>query len=216
MNTGTAFGAVAGPGQGGTAVSGPLDERLPDVIRSALAELVTGHPTIMRLAVTQRAKFEGWLKLELAGKLTELGLSNVQFETPYQGGRADLSFGPDDRRALVELKTCNTNYRMPGCKPLTRPITKNVQDICADCRNLQSAPDGGIMAFVMFPVPLHGQARGKAESRLQRQLDRIRLAAGLVRPPADEFVPVTEHAGLLVYAFAVQPDGGAASDQGGI
>lgn len=170
----------------------------------------------MGLAVSQRAKFEGWLKLELAGKLTDLGLSNVQFETSYQGGRADLSFGPDDRRALVELKTCNTNYRIPGCKPLTRPITKNVQGICADCRNLRSAPGGGIMAFVMFPLPLDRGTAGRAEYLMQIYLERIRRAAGLARPPEGALVSVTEHAGLSVYAFAVEPDGGAGSDQGGM
>jgi hypothetical protein len=185
--------------EGGADMSAASDDQLPSRIRSGIVELVNSHPTMMRLAVSQRAKFEGWLKLELAGKLAEWGMTNVKFEIPCQRGRADLGFDADGRSVFVELKTCNTNYRFPGCDQRTRPITKNVKGICDDCSKLRSVPGAGIMAFVMFP--LDGRSRGKFSD----YLERISRAAGLSQPPEGTFLPVTEHAGVKVYAFAVKP-----------
>jgi hypothetical protein len=176
------------------------DDQLPSLIRSAIVGIVNGHPTITRLALQQRAKFEGWMKFELAGKLSELGVPKVRFESPLQGGHADLSFEYHGRAIFIELKMCPTNFGSQG-----KNITQNVEGICADCKRLRSAPGTGTMAFVMFPFPIGGPSAIRAELSESTYLERIRDAAGLSGAPEGTFVSITQDAGLKVYAFAVVP-----------
>lgn len=42
--------------------------RTEHVVRQWIVEVIKEHPMVSAIAVRQRAKFEGWLKLELAAK----------------------------------------------------------------------------------------------------------------------------------------------------
>ena len=129
-----------------------MDAMLRDWIR----EVFDQHKALLPIAVRQRAKFEGWLKFELAFVAGQHGAQEVQVEVPYQGSkkRADIGFVFDDVPYCVELKTPNTNWRMPAV-PVNkhRPITRNIASIVRDAKKLAECPRQGIVAFALFPVP---------------------------------------------------------------
>ena len=104
----------------------------------ALREILTKRKGVVWLAVKQRAKFEGWLKLELAHALKEAGLTDIRLECQYVGKkRADLAFRFEDGRCFIELSMCNTNWRVEGVESATRPITKNVEHVLKDIKKLK-------------------------------------------------------------------------------
>ena len=108
------------------------------------------------IAVRQRAKFEGWLKFELAAHAELHGAKGVEVEaasTDSGDSRHDVTFSYAGQRYHVELKTCNTNWRTEGVLNLTRPIIKNVDAIIIDGKKLGNCAGNGIAAFCMFPVP---------------------------------------------------------------
>jgi len=102
----------------------------------------------------QRAKFEGWLKFALATHAEASGATDVAVESGYEGSsfRSDILFAFQGCHHLLELKTPNTNYRIPGVQNKHRPITKNIASIVADVKKLRSSNSDGLMAFVLFPV----------------------------------------------------------------
>ena len=91
----------------------------------------------------ERAKFEGWLKVELCDSL-----SKYFQEIIPEKDRIDITFN----NWAIELKTINTNYKYGNVKNKTRPITKNVQEVINDIKKLKSSnfPDKAIL-FVVFP-----------------------------------------------------------------
>ena len=126
-----------------------MDRRL----RSWIVDVLEQHRSLLNIAVRQRAKFEGWLKFELARYAEEHGATGVEVEAPSDsGGRSDLSFTCEGNRYDVELKTCNTNYRMPGVLDCTRPITKNIASVVDDGHKLRLCHNQGIVAFCLFPA----------------------------------------------------------------
>ena len=68
------------------------------------------------MAIRQRAKFEGWLKFELAYEASrEEEVNNILVvESGYEGQqiRGDLYFRRNNKEYIVELKTPNTNWRV--------------------------------------------------------------------------------------------------------
>jgi hypothetical protein len=141
----------------------------------------------MALAASQRAKFENWLKFELAACAAKQGAGELALEPPSgPGSRADLGFTYKRHRYYIELKTVNTNWRMEGVQSKTRPITKNIQGVVDDVRKLKHCPGRGLVAFVLFPIRMAdkrwmayldrvGEATGMALSE-SRHCDRVRLA----------------------------------------
>jgi hypothetical protein len=121
--------------------------------RQWIVEVLESHLEVLSLAVRQRAKLEGWLKFELAACAECKGFGPVSVEAGYGEGRSDITFHADSERFDVELKTSNTNWRIPGVISTTRPITKNIASIITDARKLEAAPGHGIVSFVLFPVP---------------------------------------------------------------
>ena len=91
----------------------------------------------------ERAKFEGWLKVELI----EI-LSDYFSDVIPENNRIDLTFG----EWAIELKTINTNIRYKNVKNKHRPITKNVKGIISDINNLKSSSffRKGVL-FIVFP-----------------------------------------------------------------
>ena len=70
----------------------------------------------------------------------------------------------------MELKTPNTNWKIPGVVDKVRPITNNIQSIISDAEKLNSK--SGIVAFVIFPVPIN-------DNRWEVYLDRIKEKTNL-------------------------------------
>ena len=148
-----------------------------DIISTCLAELL-GRPTL-RVALRQRAKFEGWLKVELAHALETKGAS-VALEFGIQGTsyRADVRADFHEAgRVIMMLKTINTNFRFRSVMPRHRPITRNISGIIEDLTKLRSStsPDARLAIFPIFPVA--GQTTTR-DAQLAPYLERIRLSGG--------------------------------------
>jgi len=92
----------------------------------------------------ERAKFEGWLKVELCDSLSR----RFPDVTPERN-RIDITFNG----WAIELKTVNTNYRYENVKNKIRPITMNIQGVVGDVEKLKSANyTNKAILFVVFPV----------------------------------------------------------------
>ena len=93
---------------------------------------------LLAFAGGQRAKFEGWLKFELAACAAGHGATGVSLEAPYSDScRCDLAFHFEGRRVMMELKTANTNWRIDGVESSTRPITENIAGVVRDGMKLR-------------------------------------------------------------------------------
>jgi len=128
---------------------------MDSLIRTAISEIIEDHKELLKLPISQRAKFEGWLKFELAHKLQQKGMEYVEVESKvnYRRDRTDITFFHDNESYSIELKTPNTNWKIKGVNDTTRPITKNISTIIDDTIKLN--PSYGIVAFVLFPIPLN-------------------------------------------------------------
>lgn len=174
-----------------------------DTIREWIVEVLECHQHLLAIAVRQRAKFEGWLKFELAAVVEKHGAQSVEVETVSEGKRSDLSFTFNGNRYDVELKTVNSSWRMSGVRNKTRPITKNIAGIIRDAQKLSRCSGQGIVAFVLFPVPLQ-------DNRWTKYLDRIASELGISLSEQDHCRHLSVDLGqrqladLVVCSFAVQ------------
>ena len=117
-----------------------------------IVDILSKNKDKISIALKQRAKFEGWLKIELAYKLLQ-SYSDVKIEYPYpcdNRKHADIYAS----NALIELKTPNTNYQTDNCVSCVRPITKNIKSIIDDINKLHKL--GGqhkkYISLVLFPI----------------------------------------------------------------
>ena len=92
----------------------------------------------------ERAKFEGWLKVELV-KI----LSNYFDNIIPEKNRIDITF----EDWAIELKTINTNIRYKNVINKHRPITMNIDGVVSDIINLKlvNYTNKGII-FIAFPI----------------------------------------------------------------
>ncbi len=145
------------------------------ILRGWIREVLDQHKALLPIAVRQRAKFEGWLKFELALVAEQHGAQEVQVEVPYQGSkkRADLGFAFNGAAYCVELKTPNTNWRMRAV-PVNkhRPITRNIAGVVNDAKKLAECSRQGIVAFALFPV-------SRGDRKWVRYLQRIAEKTGV-------------------------------------
>ena len=120
---------------------------LSKIIFNELPRRLNQHKGLSVFA-KERAKFEGWLKVEVCDILLCKNISNVVPEKQ----RIDVMC---DGWA-IQLKTTNTNYRYPNVVNKTRPITENIQKIIDDIEQLRTSSElTGIkkaVLFVVFPV----------------------------------------------------------------
>jgi len=123
------------------------------LIRKGIVEILKSNSALLRIPLRQKAKFEGWLKFELAHYLEQQKMKNVEVEskTDYRRDRTDITFFQNGELYKVELKTPNTNWKIKGVNTNCRPITKNIQSVIDDAIKLNS--ENGIVAFVLFPIP---------------------------------------------------------------
>lgn len=140
--------------------------------RQWIVGILQGRLSLVALAVRQRAKFEGWLKFELGFCAEREGAGPVRVEESSgkrgfsKRGFSDVCFRSGKTLYYVELKTSNTNYRVPGVVKKSRPITINIASIVKDAKKLRHCSGRGIVAFVLFPIR-------KGDSRWMRYLQRI-------------------------------------------
>ena len=113
--------------------------------------LLQRNSSVLNLAISQRAKFEGWLKFELAFELSQK-YSDTSVEKYVNRRFIDIYAN----NSLIELKTPNTNFAIEGVEPTSgRPITKNIQGINDDIKKLikvRGSFSHGYIVFVMFPI----------------------------------------------------------------
>ena len=128
--------------------------QIPDLIREWIVTILETRAEVLDIAIRQRAKFEGWLKFELA-VLAESKGAIVSVEAPYgDTSRADVSVTMNGCCYFVELKTPNTNWRIGGVQNKHRPITKNIRSVADDAAKFVGQGVRGVVAFVLFPVPV--------------------------------------------------------------
>ena len=120
-----------------------MEQQLNDI----LVNILTSRQDLVFIAIKQRAKFEGWLKFELANELRKL-YPDTCVEKCMSGKLVDVF----SNNSYIELKTPNTSYRHDGCENRTRPITNNINSIIDDISALKEIGDNGYIAFVMFPI----------------------------------------------------------------
>ena len=137
-----------------------------NAIRQGLVEILKTNQDLLKIPVRQRAKFEGWLKFELANWLENNGYDNIEVESEkhFSRSKVDISFFHNANPYSIELKTPNTNWKISGVAEKNRPITENIQSIITDAKKLNSK--SGIVGFVPFPVPIN-------DDRWEFYLDRI-------------------------------------------
>lgn len=139
------------------------------IIRKALSEIILSHQELLKIPMKQKAKFEGWLKFELAFKLQQMGMKSVEVESRviHRRTRTDITFDHNYISYGIELKTPNTNWKIKGINPVGRPITKNINSIIKDAEKLNS--EEGIVAFVLFPIPLNDDSWEKYIYRISEK-----------------------------------------------
>ena len=80
------------------------------IIFQRLCKLLKSNATLLSIAIHQRAKFEGWLKFELAKELKKM-FPDTHVEEHANENLVDV-FAND---SLLELKTPNTSYTSKEC-----------------------------------------------------------------------------------------------------
>jgi len=178
------------------------------LVRAWVVEILQQRKPLLAIAIRQRAKFEGWLKFELAAAAERHGAQSVEVESGTDdsastGERSDVSFHLNGVRCDVELKTPNTNWRMPGVDNKHRPITKNIGGIVSDAQKLRRSPGSGIVAFVLFPVPPQDN---RWVEYLQRISTELETPVDTQRHCQRLSIQLGDHAtaDLVVCAFPVQ------------
>ncbi len=116
----------------------------------------------------ERAKFEGWLKVELCDSLSK----HFADVTPEKD-RIDITF----EDWAIELKTINTNVRYANVKNKRRPITKNTQGVVDDIEKLRHTKyKNKSVCFAVFPI-LHNDRNWRIQlERINCQLKRLEHA----------------------------------------
>lgn len=128
----------------------------------------------------------------------------MSVEEGYGQVRSDVTLHDNGERYDVELKTPNTNWRVPGVRDTTRPITMNIAGIIADARKLALAPGWSIVCFALFPVP-------SGDNRWIAYLDRIAVELGVPLTGAEHCTRVAVNLGagnaceVVVCAFPYSP-----------
>jgi len=111
----------------------------------------------------ERAKFEGWLKVELCDSL-----SKYFKDVAPERNRIDVTF----ENWAIELKTINTNIRYKNVKNKHRPITKNTQGVINDIKKIKSNDYANrAILFIVFPI-IHSNKKWQVQ--LQRILKLLR------------------------------------------
>ena len=117
----------------------------------------------------ERAKFEGWLKVEIIDSLSKLSDNIIP-----EYNRIDVCF----ENWSIELKTINTNIRYEGVKNKTRPITKNTLGVIKDIHDLRSKKlNKKAVLFIVFPIE-HNNPNWQIQfERIKKELEEITFSS---------------------------------------
>lgn len=136
-------------------------DQLVDTTADDLAKRIS-RSVALGVFSRQRAKFEGWLKVELIDILISKG-----FDARPEQGLIDVTF----QNVAIELKTVNTNYRDNIAENMIRPITNNVDAVIQDINNLHGNPiENKFVIFVVFPSN-DGHQWGRHLQRINETLE---------------------------------------------
>ena len=105
---------------------------MDQMIMNGICGILEKNRAMLRIPIRQKAKFEGWLKFELAHYIEQQGYVNVEVETMGQTNkfRTDITFFDKEHIPYgIELKTSNTNWNMLGIHKGGKPVTKNIASI---------------------------------------------------------------------------------------
>lgn len=116
---------------------------LYNLTADALAKKIQTSIGLTRFAY-RRAKFEGWLKVEIIDILARKG-----YDALPEIDRIDVSFD----NVAIELKTVNTNFRCQDVINLKKPITKNINGVVKDIESLRNKNYlFKFVVFIVFPI----------------------------------------------------------------
>ena len=140
---------------------------LADIIFRELSKATAEHEGLEVFAI-ERAKFEGWVKVELVRILRKYSKSIV----PEKEG---VDIVADEW--AIEIKTINTNYTCHLVKKKHRPITENVKGILEDIEKLKNYTKykNRVVFFIVFPLPESAMNtwQEKHLSKIQANLRRL-------------------------------------------
>ena len=141
-------------------------------IADTIESILSSNEDLLEIAFRQRAKFEGWLKFEIAKEFQKSGKA-TKVEYPIAKGHVDL-FADN---CLIELKTPNTSYTCKGVVPKTRTITDNVNSIISDVDKLRNITEDHsydlFIAFVMFPIDIDKDEDKNTTSKYMGHVNKI-------------------------------------------
>lgn len=141
-------------------------EELWNIIEQEVPKKINQHDGL-NFFIKNRAKFEGWFKVELCDILSRY-TNNI---TPEKD-RIDIVF--DDW--ALELKTSNTNYRYENVKNKTRPVTKNVTSIIKDIVDLRNNKNykNKAVVFIIFPLSKTTTDWDKHISKINNEIQELK------------------------------------------
>jgi len=139
-------------------------DTLWDVFKTTLPVKIRNKKALGVFA-SNRAKFEGWLKVEITDILLERGVVVPEKE------RIDIVF----EDCAIELKTVNTSYKVKGALDKTKPVTKNIRDVLKDINKLKKSPFRlKTVLFVVFPLDRQGSWE-KHIAKIEAELEKIEV-----------------------------------------
>jgi hypothetical protein len=140
-------------------------KNIEDIILEQLKNRLSNHVGLSVFA-QERAKFEGWLKVELCDILAHNGIDVFP-----EKNRIDIVFND----YAIELKTVNTNLRYQNAKNKTRPITKNTESVIGDIKKLkETSYKNKAVLFIAFPAEHKNEFWNKQLSRIKDNIKNIR------------------------------------------
>jgi hypothetical protein len=141
-----------------------MEKKLFSLIYGCLKE----NRSKLQLPVRQRAKVEGWLKVELLYSIWQKLLHRIpnleiKIEQPYPNNKnlhCDIFFvTPQKKHIYLELKIVNTSYDCNSnlIPKKTKPITMNVKSITEASKRLRKITkrdkrNKGFVAFIVYPL----------------------------------------------------------------
>lgn len=140
--------------------------KISEILFRNLNELLASHKGLSIFS-RERAKFEGWLKVEICGILSKY----FDYVVPERQ-RIDVTFNDE---WAIELKTINTNYADPNALPKKKPITKNAESVIKDVEKLKNIDfKKKAVLFVVFPVTHNTSKWKKQLEKIESKLKELR------------------------------------------
>jgi len=130
------------------------EEVVPDIIKKIKKNKG------LSIFAKERAKFEGWLKVELVETLLKCA-STEEKVIPEQlisinDSKRHIDIAIEKNRVKewgIELKTVNTNYSFEDVEGKSRPITLNIESLLKDISKLRETKyQNKAILFIVFPL----------------------------------------------------------------